>query len=516
MSVLAPAIRQAVLERKLTGTLDIHTLLLCPDPSRRVSRSYKTLEALGRGGFGVVFRVHHLPSGEERAIKVISKPSEEAAVKRLLAEVHALITLDHPNIMKLYEYFEDQQVLCLVMELCTGGHLGELDTAVTEDKEIRALYHDVVAAVAYCHSEGVAHRDLKFENCLLSDRDSMRSRRVAKVIDFGLAAIRKRGDTTKHWMSEAVGTIYFVAPEVLNCTDDTWQSYGMKCDMWSLGVMLYITLTDQHPFARSAASRQAIVERTRRCQMRFDPLNDAGVDPVARDLLGKLLVKDPAQRLSAADALTHPWFDPDSPGSRSSTLYRFTKRSIRPTLRPSKTMMRQMIDRVVSFSSFTRFEQALLTLVAHEASCREVEDLRAAFALLDQKRAGWLTRLDFRSAIEAQGVQISEEEIGAVFRSLDPDNDDKIQYTDWIAATLKPSAIRTDKAMTELFHFFDIHGEGKVSRSDLCEVMGEDVAAAVLDKANASSDGTLEWNDFRCLMIDIARHLELAHCPEPL
>mmetsp|Transcript_25225 Transcript_25225/g.64105 ORF Transcript_25225/g.64105 Transcript_25225/m.64105 type:complete len:547 (+) Transcript_25225:66-1706(+) len=491
-SVVGPMIKEQVRSRKPSNALDIHTLMLCQDPGRSFTKVYKTTELLGRGGFGSVFRARHLPTGEDRAIKVVPKPRSGLELRRLLTEVELLIQLDHVNIEKFYEFFEDQKLLCLVTELCTGGNLGELDPTVDDWQEIRVLFRDVMSAVAYCHSEGVAHRDLKFENCLLTEPESAR-RRTAKVIDFGLSAIRPMGDTSERWMNEAVGTIFFVAPEVLK-SDLGWSKYGPECDMWSIGVMLFIVLTDQHPFAQSAASTANVVQRIRRSALRVSPLEEAGVDPVIQDLIVRLLCKDPTKRLQARAALDHEWFQngPVTPTAREST----------------QIQMRTILNRVRSFAHFSRFERAVLTLVAHEAHNKEVEDLREAFNSLDRARQGWLTRDDFRSAVAARGFVISQEELAHLCDAIDPDGDDKIQYTDWLAATIKPAALTSDRAIGELFNFFDIHSEGIVSRPDLVQVLGEEMANEVLANTQTDEQGNLTRDQFRTLMLDVARHLQ--------
>mmetsp|Transcript_56116 Transcript_56116/g.162534 ORF Transcript_56116/g.162534 Transcript_56116/m.162534 type:complete len:620 (-) Transcript_56116:134-1993(-) len=498
---VAPVIRERILTRTKLGVdvLDIHTLLVRPDPARNLANTYRSIAPIGKGGFGSVFRVKYLPTGEERAIKMIPKPSDSAELAKVLTEVELLVRLDHPNIEKFFEYFEDQEVICLATELVTGGNLGELDPASDSAEEIRWLFLDVVAAVGYCHSQGVAHRDLKFENCLLTEKDG-KHRRSAKVIDFGLSAVRPSGEKADNWMSEAVGTVYFIAPEVLNSEDGWSPKYGPKCDMWSIGIMLYIVLTDRHPFARSAASTDHIMWRIQDDPVRVGPLNEASIDEVTQDLILRLLEKDPTRRLDAEVALRHPFFDEGSPGRH---------RSAPSTPKTSPKSMRSMVGRICSFARFSRFERAILTIVAHDARRREVEDLRAAFASLDTHKAGWLTREGVKAALADRGVELREAELETAFAALDPDDDNNIQYTDWLAATIRPSVLVTERAMKEVWDFFDIHGTGKVSMADIAEVLGEDVVALGLPTSfRAASDGNLSWEAFQKLVRHVATKLQ--------
>uniref|UniRef100_A0A7S4QNH5 non-specific serine/threonine protein kinase n=1 Tax=Alexandrium monilatum TaxID=311494 RepID=A0A7S4QNH5_9DINO len=498
---LAPLVKQNVLSRRPSkqGVLDIHALLLCPDPSRHLNDAYRTLGNLGKGGFGSVFRVRHLATSEERAVKVIRKPPDAGDLDRVLLEVALLIQLDHPNIMKFHEYFEDKNFVCLVTELCMGGNLGELNVQDNTMDEIRLLFRDVVGAVAYLHSKGIAHRDLKFQNCLLTAADHCH-RPVAKLIDFGLSSVRRPGDASGRWMKEPVGTVAFVAPEVLSDTH-----YGPECDVWSIGIMLYIVLTDQHPFTdRAPAVSGVLVHAIKRGPMRLGPLDGASADSDARDLLLKLLRKDPHKRLDARTALAHRFIRGLADGNASPSAACQGR-----TPRISQLGMQSMMDRLCSFVHFTCFERAIMTLVAHEAQAREVEDLRAAFVALDADRAGYLSRREFRAAVSAKGIAPPEAELEAALQALDPDGDDKIEYTDWLAATLSPAAITKDTAMRELFNFFDIHGEGQVSKDDLRDVLGEDVAEEVLKRTHhENGNGGVSWQEFKVLIADVARHLE--------
>lgn len=499
---VAPLIRQQVLCRKNVGAFDIHTLLLCPDPARVWSKSYEMIKVLGKGGFGSVYKVRHLPTNEQRAAKLVGKPEDKAELDFILTELQLLITLDHPNIEKFYEYFEERSVICFITELCTGGNLGDLDVNVDDYDEIRCLFRDVMGAVAYCHSSGVAHRDLKFENCMLTDGESGQWRRTAKIIDFGLSSIRRNGDTSRRWMRDPVGTAYYVAPEVIGGGGLIIAPYGMECDVWSIGVMLYVVLTTKHPFSHGTSDPEVLMGRVCRCPMRVTPLDEANVDLTARSLLEELLVKDPHRRLGAKEALGHPWFHERTPNCRCPVSPKTTKPQIQ-----------SMISKAKSFAKYTKFEEAVLTLVAHEARSRDVKQLRQAFLSLDPYHAGWLSRDGFKKGIRAQGISLPEADMETVLAALDPDMDDKIQYTDWLAATIDAAAITSQRAMREVFHFFDLHGLGRVSLSDLTEVLGEELAMDVLhsvnkDPSSHSGDDTISWEEFQLLMLEVARKLE--------
>lgn len=153
-----------------------------------------------------------------------------------------MIQIDHPNIIKLYEVYEDSRYVYLIMEECTGGELFDriyeriVNKNLYTEKEAAAIFRQYMSAVCHCHSQKICHRDLKPENLLFLNKspDS-----PLKVIDFGLSKIFTESN---HRMSTKVGTAYYVSPEVLQ------GNYDEKCDIWSSGVILYILLTGEPPF----------------------------------------------------------------------------------------------------------------------------------------------------------------------------------------------------------------------------------------------------------------------------
>jgi calcium-dependent protein kinase len=163
-------------------------------------------------------------------------------MEKFTSEINIMIKMDHPNIIKLYEVFEDNRYIHLIMEMCTGGELFDrILERITKKKlyterEAASIFKQVMSAICYCHGQNICHRDLKPENLLLNTPEEDAS---IKVIDFGLSKIFS---DQNHKMTTKVGTAYYVSPEVLA------GDYDEKCDVWSAGVILYILLTGEPPF----------------------------------------------------------------------------------------------------------------------------------------------------------------------------------------------------------------------------------------------------------------------------
>lgn len=255
---------------------------------------------IGEGHHGSVRQCINRTTGKYHAVKSICKSAPSVNIKGIQREVSLLKSLKHDRILRLDDVFEDAQYVHLVTELCSGGELfdaitkrSSLGKCFSEHEAARIMYQ-LLDAVSYLHKNNVVHRDIKPENILFETREEDSD---IKLIDFGLS--RKHKGSREAPMSTIVGTPYYLAPEVLG------QSYTQSCDLWSVGIIVYILLCGYPPF--NGANNKEVYAAVQRGIYYFPTAEWQHISHAAKDFIIRLLQVDPRGRISAEEALRHPW-----------------------------------------------------------------------------------------------------------------------------------------------------------------------------------------------------------------
>ncbi|GLE08443.1 hypothetical protein PINS_up019626 [Pythium insidiosum] len=239
----------------------------------------------------------HKPSGQKYAIKCIKREGLTAEdIEALTTEVAILKQMNHPNIMILHDFFQEEKFYYLVTEFMEGGELFDriVEKSYYSEREARDLVKLLLESIKYCHDANVVHRDLKPENLLLTSKDDDAS---IKLADFGFA---KKIEFDTAGLATACGTPGYVAPEILE-----GQQYGKAVDIWSIGVITYILLCGYPPFHDD--NHNALFKKIKRGKYQFDSPYWDHVSDDAKDLIGKMLVVNPAERWTATQLLEHKW-----------------------------------------------------------------------------------------------------------------------------------------------------------------------------------------------------------------
>ncbi|KAM4720446.1 calcium/calmodulin-dependent protein kinase type II subunit beta isoform 1-T1 [Anableps anableps] len=263
----------------------------------RFTDEYQLYEELGKGAFSVVRRCVKLCTGQEYAAKIINTKKLSARDhQKLEREARICRLLKHPNIVRLHDSISEEGFHYLIFDLVTGGELFEDIVAREYYSEADASHciQQILEAVLHCHQMGVVHRDLKPENLLLASKCK---NAAVKLADFGLA-IEVQGEQ-QAWFGFA-GTPGYLSPEVLRK-----EAYGKPVDIWACGVILYILLVGYPPFWDE--DQHKLYQQIKAGAYDFPSPEWDTVTPEAKNLINQMLTINPAKRITAQEALKHPW-----------------------------------------------------------------------------------------------------------------------------------------------------------------------------------------------------------------
>ena len=268
-------------------------------PSKSFKHNYKKICKLGKGAFGKVYKAKEIISDKIVAVKQISINNSEANYESILKEIQVLSKIIHPNIVKYYKYYEENDRIYIIMEYLEGGTLKEFindkKNEINEDI-CRIIIKQILSALSHLHYiADICHRDIKPENIMFGSKDNINS---IKLIDFGLST---NSFEHKNYL-ENCGTLIYMAPEQISN-----KIYSKSVDIWSVGIILYMLLNDgKNPFYNKGESREKIIYKIRNKKVEFDDKNYP-ISEMGKDFIKKLLKKNSSSRYTVRPALNHPW-----------------------------------------------------------------------------------------------------------------------------------------------------------------------------------------------------------------
>jgi serine/threonine protein kinase len=267
-------------------------------------KKYKNLKVIGKGSYARVYLVENLENGKRSAVKAFRKKylieNQNNSRQAIKNEIQILRRLRHTHIMNLEEIQESQNSIYMVLELLEGGELLQFvyyQQSYTL-KDILMIMKDILETLQFMHEKNIMHRDIKPENILLKNKKPL-NQNCLKIVDFGLST----KTNVEEFLFKRCGTPGYVAPEIINCSDNSVPKYGPLCDIFSAGVIFYILLTERSPFE---GNFQQVVQKNKDCNIDFDHPSIKYKD--LKDLLKKMLKKNPDERISAKEAVQHHLF----------------------------------------------------------------------------------------------------------------------------------------------------------------------------------------------------------------
>ncbi|KAG5219189.1 calcium-dependent protein [Salix suchowensis] len=374
---------------------------------------------------------------------------EEKYACKSISRGKLILILQHlagqPNIVEFRGAYEDKENLHVVMELCSGSY---------SEKEAAAIMRQIVNVVHVCHFMGVMHRDLKPENFLLASNDDK-----APIIatDFGGSVFIEEGKVYQ----DLVGSAYYIAPEVLK------RSYGKEIDVWK---------TEKGIF-------EAVLEGN--LDLQSPPWPD--ISSSAKDLIRKMLTRDPKSRITAAQALQHPWMRVGGDAS-------------------DKPIDSAVLSRMKQFRAMNKLKKLALKVIAESLSEEDIKGLKQMFKNMDTDGNGTITYDELKTGLSRLGSKLTEVEIQQLMDAADVDNSGTIDYVEFITATMHRHRLEKEEHLYKAFQYFDNDGSGFITRDELRQAMAqygmgdEATIDEVIEDVDTDKDGKINYEEFASMM----------------
>eukprot|EP00826_Nyctotherus_ovalis_P061876 TRINITY_DN8855_c0_g1_i14.p1 TRINITY_DN8855_c0_g1~~TRINITY_DN8855_c0_g1_i14.p1 ORF type:complete len:438 (+),score=116.72 TRINITY_DN8855_c0_g1_i14:265-1578(+) len=379
-----------------------------------VCKKYIYKRTLGSGKYGLVFLAESNETKKQVAIKAVAK--KDGSRVEALNEAKIMMLLDHPGIVKYLRCYESKKYLFIVMEYCEGEELFRKVASEGKftEKKTRAIMEKLLRAVNHCHHMNVVHCDLKPENIICSPKGSV------KIIDFGLSMKLDRST-----YGGVAGTPYYIAPEVLK--DGL---YAKACDLWSLGIVMHIMLTGYFPVGGKDIPN--IFENIKKFRgPNFHLALWDSISAQAKDLLAKLLDANCRTRITADEALRHPWF---SSGR--------TRASVNGV---------NVLEALKRYSEFGESKKSLLELIVKNISDAELKEYEEVFLELDKEKTGLITSSELEEALNTKESKTSKEEIERITRKISPKGETYITYSELLAALITTDSFLTEERLSSVY-----------------------------------------------------------------
>jgi len=319
------------------------------------------------------------------------------------------------------------------------------------------------------HENSIIHRDLKMENIMF---ESHHSDAEIKIIDFGLS---KKYLPQENVLNERVGTLYTMSPEVIRGI------YTEKADLWSIGVIAYMLLSNKKPFWGKTSN--VIIDQIIKCQYNFHSSSWNHVSRQAKHFVHSLLKLDPRKRLSAQQALSTPWIQ--STASLSQLI-------------PTDQIDDSIHENLLEFIDNTHFKKLVLMVIAFRSTDQDIIHMRRAFEIFDSINKGTISFSEFKRALSQ--YHHSDNKLLHIFQSIDINGSGQIDYTEFLAATLETHGRIQEERLAQAFDHLDTDGTGFISPRNLKNILGKQytdhLAQTLMQEVDTNRDGKISYDEF--------------------
>ena len=447
-------------------------------PDSPLLKSYDVNFEIGSGTYSKVYQVRQKSTGELRACKYISKEKfKKESLIQFENECKILEQSDHPNIVKIFEIFNTEKSFYLIMENCNGGSLSnKIEERINHDKPfdeniLSEIIRQISSAIKYIHDRNICHRDLKPDNICFTNMGSMENN-TAKLIDFGLGKMMKVNEKT----DSIVGSPLYVAPEVLN------KNYTKKCDIWSLGVIIFLLVGGYPPFLGNDNAQTNMKILSMKYEFKEKGFKNASED--VKDLIRHCLVKED-ERYNIEQVLEHKWIN---------------KNKIIPFY--NKDICDEFEKNFRLYQKMENLEKKIIMFIAMRLSEEEIKKFENLFIALDKDDSGTLSKEEFLEGINKfADNKLSKEDINNIFKKIDTNANKEIDYTEFISSLIGKDIYLNKDKLKEVFDALDKNKKGKIEKNDVKNILNLEENCikkyeSLLEEIGKGNDDEINFDEF--------------------
>ena len=453
---------------------------------------YEKLDFLGEGSLASVYKVQNIYTHAICAMKVMKRSLssyDKDKEKELFNEINILRAIDHPNMLKILEFYSTQKDYCLITELCSGGELFQhiIEKGPFDEKYTSYIMYQLFSAINYCHKMKIIHRDIKPENILLVNTNEDGFPNI-KLCDFSLSKMCiGRSSMVQRKM---VGSAYYIAPEILR------KKYNEKCDLWSCGVIMYILLSGRPPFEGEDEDEILKNVSSGEFDLKNPPFNK--ISKYAKDLIVKLLNVKVEERISAEEALNHRWFKE----LKIQDIYNNIN---------DRNVIKKLIENLKKYRRTSILQETALAYLVHNfPQIRDIINSCKLFNQIDKSGDGKITKDELYMGLSQRyKSQTLKSDVEQIYNNLDMDNNGYIGYEEFVRASVSKEYFVKDNVLRYAFRYFDKDGSGEITLDEIKELFSQSISdknkidetlRKIIGEVDNNNDGRISFHEFSIIM----------------